>query len=419
MLYELYLAVNKMENQGYCQCGCGTEIVYKKHHKNRNIKFIHGHNHKGRNYNQIYGDNADLQRKKRKEGLAGKTYEEIYGNDKAIELRKKISESHKKNNSHNKEIGIRTNSSITQFKKGIIPHNKGKSKFQQKRILCGCGCGTEINYLDCSGRPRNCINGHQHRMESWKNKQRTKQIREGICACGCGEKFYTKKDKQKFINLHNSKSDSFKELIRKALIGRVSPHKGKHVRTNTGRTHFKKGHTAWNKDKKMSVELRKKYSEAGKKSYQNGRKTWHAGKHGVYSKERMEQLKKERAVRILPRFDTKIEIKLQNYLQELGIEHYTHFFINDIINKYQSDIFIPIQNNFNKKIIVEADGDYFHGNPLFYTEDKLNETQKKQMERDRLRNQQLNEKGYKVLRIWENEINKMTIDKFKEKLNEI
>ncbi len=50
---------------------------------------------------------------------------------------------------------------------------------------------------------------------------------------------------------------------------------------------------------------------------------------------------------------------------------------------------------------------------------KLNKRQKEQRERDDLRTKELLEKGYNVIRIWENEIKKMSVDDFKNKLEEI
>ena len=39
-----------MEKLKVCACGCGKEIVFKKHHKYRNILYIHGHNPGGKQF---------------------------------------------------------------------------------------------------------------------------------------------------------------------------------------------------------------------------------------------------------------------------------------------------------------------------------------------------------------------------------
>jgi very-short-patch-repair endonuclease len=56
----------------------------------------------------------------------------------------------------------------------------------------------------------------------------------------------------------------------------------------------------------------------------------------------------------------------------------------------------------NTNVLVEVDGDYWHGNPKIYS--KLNEIQLKQKERD-IKNEQLaKENGFIVLRFWESDI---------------
>jgi len=107
------------------------------------------------------------------------------------------------------------------------------------------------------------------------------------------------------------------------------------------------------------------------------------------------KLKEHRAKQVFPLKDTSIEIKIQEYLKELKIEYVTHHYIKDIEHKYQCDIFIPSLN-----LVIECDGNYWHKYP------DGNEI-------DHTRTQEMQEAGYKVLRLWETEINKMTVEYFK------
>ncbi len=143
--------------------------------------------------------------------------------------------------------------------------------------------------------------------------------------------------------------------------------KGKHFSI---RTEFKKGITPWIKGKTHSQKTR-------------------------------ERLKETRALQILPMKDTKIEVKIQNFLKELGIEFIPHKYIKDIVHSYQCDLFIP---SFN--LIIECDGNYYHNYPYG-------------KELDNLRTKELQEKGYNVLRLWESEINKMSLEDFEKELKEI
>lgn len=120
--------------------------------------------------------------------------------------------------------------------------------------------------------------------------------------------------------------------------------------------------------------------------------------------EERERLRANRAKQVFPLKDSKIEVKLQNLLKELEIDFYCHYFV-DISDSYQCDIYIPIQKGIDHKIILEADGDYWHGNPKIYSDwRQLNLKQKLQKIKDFDRTNQLEEKGYKVIRIWESDI---------------
>ncbi len=102
----------------------------------------------------------------------------------------------------------------------------------------------------------------------------------------------------------------------------------------------------------------------------------------------------------IPKQDTSIEIKIQNFLKKLGIEFFTHQHMK-IEHKYLCDILIPCMN-----LVIECDGDYWHKYPVG-------------LDRDHIRTKELVEKGFKVLRLWEFEIRKMDINQFKNKLSEV
>jgi G:T-mismatch repair DNA endonuclease (very short patch repair protein) len=129
------------------------------------------------------------------------------------------------------------------------------------------------------------------------------------------------------------------------------------------------------------------------------------------------RMKNYRMKQIFPIKDTSIELKIQNFLKELKMDFFTHNYMR-IPEAFQCDILIPTLN-----LIIECDGDFFHCNPKFYSaefirfpngHDKRNA--KMIWERDKLRVDQLLEKGFKVLRLWENEIHKMTLNDFRERL---
>lgn len=124
-----------------------------------------------------------------------------------------------------------------------------------------------------------------------------------------------------------------------------------------------------------------------------------------HTEETKEKLKEKRKNRIIPMNDTKIEVKIQNFLKLLHIEFLTHYYISEITHRYRCDIFIP-----SIKIIIEADGCYWHGCKL--CNKNINKFQEEQIKEDEIRTKELQEKGYRVIRLWEHDIKKMELNDF-------
>jgi len=107
----------------------------------------------------------------------------------------------------------------------------------------------------------------------------------------------------------------------------------------------------------------------------------------------------------------KLELLVANELYKNNIPYYFQFFIteNTICKSYDFKIK-------GKPIIIEIDGDYWHGGPGAKLYWKNIETVKKN---DLFKNKLAESKGYKVLRFWESEIKKEPEKVIKKLLNEI
>jgi len=68
-----------------------------------------------------------------------------------------------------------------------------------------------------------------------------------------------------------------------------------------------------------------------------------------------------------------------------------------IANKFTVDAYLP-----DLKLIIQFDGDYWHGNPSYY--DKLNALQIKNQLRDKSMDNYLIKCGFKIMRFWEHDI---------------
>jgi len=143
----------------------------------------------------------------------------------------------------------------------------------------------------------------------------------------------------------------------------------------------------------------KKHSEATKKKMSENHADFSGEKSPMFGKPMSnitkEKIKLKRAKQVLPLKDSSIEVKIQNFLKQLEVEFFTHQYIK-IKHGYQCDILIP-----SKNLVIECDGDYWHKYPIGN-------------EIDHIRTKELIEKGFKVLRLWEHKIKKMTLDEFKE-----
>jgi len=153
------------------------------------------------------------------------------------------------------------------------------------------------------------------------------------------------------------------------------------------------------KEKRVLQLKQRKHSQETKNKIRNSHIGLPSARRGQkLPLEHIQKIKEARKYQILPMKDTSIEIKIQNYLKELGITFFTHQYIKEIKHGYQCDILIPSMN-----LVIECDGNHWHNYPM-------------DNELDIIRNKELREKGYKILRFWENEIKVMKIEYFKNKL---
>ena len=257
---------------------------------------------------------------------------------------------------------VNTESNSGSFKKGNIPHNKGKRiKLNLKEINIQ-HWKEEKSILDISKQLK-----VSDRLIRIRLKENGYKIRK--------KSMVTERTKQKISKTNKKKG--IKPLQRYS----GPPTKGC----------FKKENNPWNKDK---IGLQN--SDKKGKSYEELYGEKNANKYKKIIKER-------RSRQIFPVKDTKIEVKMQELLGRLGIEFYTHQYMKEIEHAYQCDILIPIQEGINKKTIIECFGTYWHNYPLG-------------REIDTQRCIELRKKGWRVLVFWENEIKVMKLSDLNNKL---
>lgn len=95
------------------------------------------------------------------------------------------------------------------------------------------------------------------------------------------------------------------------------------------------------------------------------------------------------------RKETELEIKIENILKDLKVEYNTQVVLGSHFN-YRADFVIG-------DIVIEAHGDYWHGNPVLYS--SPNKMQSLMIERDALKKSYFESLGYEVFVVWEMEVN--------------
>ncbi len=209
------------------------------------------------------------------------------------------------------------------------------------------------------------------------------------------EKHTTLEALKKLKELNSGKNNPFfgkkqkPEIIK--VISRTSKERWKNPEYRANIIEKAKGRISPLRGRKISEEHKMKI----RKSAINNPNFGMRGKKLSYKAK--QKLKEARKLRVLPKKDTSIEVKIQNFLKQLNIEFFTHQYMK-IEHGYQCDILIPSIN-----LVIECDGDYWHKYPVGR---KI----------DYVRTKEMIEKGFKVLRLWEHEINEMSINQFENKL---
>jgi len=289
-----------------------------------------------------------------------------------------LNNSYKGQNKGHKPTNLKPNSG--SFKKGIAPWNKGMEKkldinFIKREYLTNLkstyDIAEELNVSNKTIATRLKESGIKLRGDSKRNK--TIEV-----------------IKRKYEN----NNITLKELGKEYGLGERSISK---ILQEYG-TKLKRVHTQQTKDK-----IRETMKRKGIQPKQRFSGTiWNKGltKEDPRVANNIQGLMENRKFQVLPVKDTSIEVKLQKFLDELKIVYEKHKYMY-ISHAYQCDIFIPSLN-----LVLEADGLYYHNYPIG-------------REIDKIRTKELKELGFNVIRLWEQDINKMDLEDFKRLIDNV
>jgi G:T-mismatch repair DNA endonuclease (very short patch repair protein) len=301
--------------------------------------------------------------------------------EKIKKRRKKLHESNKGRIAWNKgKTGIyseetKKKMSVSQFKKGSIPHNKGKKvteKERKKMIEAMNRPEVKKKLSESKMGAKNPMYGKPaHNKGKSPSEETRKKISESL----------------KKIVKYYSKEERLERSRRAKEWFTIHGHNRKGVK-DTPET-FKKKSLA-QKGKKKSKEHKAKIGIAN-----TGR---------IVNQETRTKISAARAKQKFPYKDTKIELITQSILEENNIIFKKHKNYKLSESNHQADITIEPDK------IIEVNGDYWHFNPKIYHAESTQKLRNKSIlakekwAYDKYVIEGMKSQGYKVLVVWESEL---------------
>jgi very-short-patch-repair endonuclease len=139
------------------------------------------------------------------------------------------------------------------------------------------------------------------------------------------------------------------------------------------------------KKKKMS------YSQMVKKALARAKRDANPAAAKMKKKKKLESQAKKMSNKM-----TSPEKLFSKMMKELGVKVETQ----KVLGSKIYDFYIP-----SKNMMVEIDGDYFHGNPLIYEQKDLNKMQIRNIRNDKFKDVLAKGNGYEIERVWEYDLN--------------
>ena len=170
--------------------------------------------------------------------------------------------------------------------------------------------------------------------------------------------------------------------------------------------HNAKTHNNWGNNEKAisnSSETRRKQYKSGEREQWNKGKTWKE----TYTDEdikRLTKIQREKIYRMLTEggfsLSSKIEKEfIEKCIKPLGIKFTTQHYIKDL--HHYCDVYIP-----EKNVVIEFQGDYWHGNPKKYEKEELSEFQLEKVKKDESLREYCKNNGIRLVEIWESDYNR-------------
>jgi len=265
---------------------------------------------------------------------------------------------------HCKLCKYETDNKFKFAKHCLVEHNLNRqnyliqTEFNGVQPQCSCGCGTLMKYNPTLGTFPKYIKKHLHIIQ----KGLTQEEIFGDMNAPKRIKAISDSRKEKFAS---GEYDHIKDAVK---LNRKNPDLGDKI---------SKGAKGVPKPKPKGFGIGRTHSEK--------------------TKEKMSDSAIERIIITDQNHSSKLEKTFKLILDLLDIKYKPFLYAKSIKAFYD---FHLIEHN----IIIEVDGDFWHCNPQTHPIPQY-DSQKKNIERDKVKNQWATENGYRILRFWEYDIN--------------
>jgi very-short-patch-repair endonuclease len=218
-----------------------------------------------------------------------------------------------------------------------------------------------------------------------------------LCECGCNQETRyeaSKLDFCRFISGHQSRLEGH--------WGDLKSEKRVHAIINTRKQKFQSGeydHILNQVSKPRSEEIKQKISKSGTGISRPKADGFGIGRiHSQQTKDKMSETAINNILKNGKVKRSNLEYKFEGILDILGYQYQHSYYIPDIKKIY--DFYLPDYNTF-----IEIDGDFWHCNPDTKFAIPECKSQELNLINDQFKNEWAINNGYKIIRIWENDIN--------------
>ena len=303
----------------------------------------------------------------------------------------------------NKKLGPRSKEvkKLLSIKnKGNIPWNKGLTKEIDKRLK---STSNKLKERVVSKKTREKLSkANKGKNNPNYGKPRSEETKKKISENNKGKHNHSEKIRKRISTAHKGKklSEETKKRMSEARKGKNNPLYGKHLSEEV--------------KKKISNTMKGKHNAFGYRHSAKTKKRISNIMKGKHHSEVTKQKIRESMILRIQNYsghykNTKPELKMKDILNFLNIPFKHQFRLGNHLFDFHI---------LNTNILIEVDGDYYHGNPKKFS--KLNKIQIENKQRDIKHNKIAKTNNFILLRFWQDDIlhnEKIVIEELRRFLN--